>query len=134
MGTLVLIVFGCGVNANMALKKTCGNGGGWICTTTGWAFAVLLGVYTSVALGAPQGVFHDAFFALVRFADGVVITAPGFRGQFARAFVGDEDVFKSHRSILQSFAAFFHSISSFSLSSRPIRSKRSSSSDGSHMG
>ena len=28
MGTLVLIVFGCGVNANMALKKTCGNGGG----------------------------------------------------------------------------------------------------------
>ena len=55
MGTLVLIVFGCGVNANMALKKTCGNGGGWICTTTGWAFAVLLGVYTSVALGAPQG-------------------------------------------------------------------------------
>lgn len=54
MGTLVLVVFGCGVCANMALKKTGGNGGGYICIATGWAFAVLLGVYTSTALGAPQ--------------------------------------------------------------------------------
>ncbi|MGN0941175.1 MAG: MIP/aquaporin family protein [Selenomonadaceae bacterium] len=54
IGTVVMLVFGCGVNANMSLKKTCGNGGGWICIATGWAFAVLLGVYTSVALGAPQ--------------------------------------------------------------------------------
>ena len=54
MGTMVLMVFGCGVNANMTLAKTCGHGGGWICTTTGWCFAVLFGVYTSVALGAPQ--------------------------------------------------------------------------------
>ena len=52
MGTLVLIVFGCGVNANMALKKTCGNGGGWICTTTGWAFAVLLGPNVEMLAGA----------------------------------------------------------------------------------
>ena len=54
IGAAVLIVFGCGVNANMALNKTCGSGGGWICTTAGWCFAVLLGVYTSIALGAPQ--------------------------------------------------------------------------------
>ena len=54
LGTMVLIVFGCGVNANMSLGKTCGHGGGWICITTGWCFAVLMGVYTSVALGAPQ--------------------------------------------------------------------------------
>ena len=55
LGTVVLVVFGCGVCANNTLKKTCGNNGGWICITAGWAFAVLLGVYTATALGAPQG-------------------------------------------------------------------------------
>ena len=54
MGMVVLITFGCGVCANMALQKTCGHGGGWICITAGWAFAVLLGVFTASALGAPQ--------------------------------------------------------------------------------
>ena len=54
IGTIVLIVFGCGVCANLTLTKSKGVGGGWICVTAGWGFAVLLGVYTSVALGAPQ--------------------------------------------------------------------------------
>lgn len=54
IGTIVLIVFGCGVCANLTLTKSKGAGGGWICVTAGWGFAVLLGVYTSVALGAPQ--------------------------------------------------------------------------------
>ena len=54
VGMIVLVTFGCGVCANMALKKTCGSGGGWICITAGWAFAVLLGVFTANALGAPQ--------------------------------------------------------------------------------
>jgi len=54
IGTLVLVVFGCGVCANNTLKKTCGNNGGWICITAGWAFAVLLGVFTAKALGAPE--------------------------------------------------------------------------------
>ena len=54
LGTAVLIVFGCGVNANISLKKTYGYGGGWICTTAGWCFAVLFGVFTAKALGASQ--------------------------------------------------------------------------------
>lgn len=54
MGTMVLMVFGVGVNANLNLEKSYAKGAGWICTTAGWAFAVLLGVYTSIALGAPQ--------------------------------------------------------------------------------
>ena len=53
MGMVVLVTFGCGVCANMALNKTCGHGGGWICITAGWALAVLLGVFTASALGAP---------------------------------------------------------------------------------
>ena len=54
MGTMVLMVFGVGVNATLNLEKSYGKGGGWICTAWGWGLAVLLGVYTSVALGAPQ--------------------------------------------------------------------------------
>ena len=54
MGMLVLTTFGCGVCANLTLKGSKGVGGGWICITAGWGFAVLMGVYTSVALGAPQ--------------------------------------------------------------------------------
>ena len=49
MGMVVLVTFGCGVCANMALNKTCGHGGGWICITAGWALAVLLGVFTASA-------------------------------------------------------------------------------------
>lgn len=55
MGTVVLVVFGCGVCANLTLNKSKGVGGGWICIATGWGFAVTLGVFTAVALGAPQG-------------------------------------------------------------------------------
>lgn len=53
-GTAVLIIFGAGVCANVLLKDSKGNGGGWIVITTGWALAVFAGVFTSVALGAPQ--------------------------------------------------------------------------------
>lgn len=54
MGTMVLMVFGVGVNANLSLAKSYAKGAGWICTAWGWGLAVLLGVYTSIALGAPQ--------------------------------------------------------------------------------
>ena len=54
MGTLVLVVFGCGANATLTLEKSFGKGGGWICTSAGWGFAVLFGVLTATALGAPQ--------------------------------------------------------------------------------
>ena len=60
MGTAVLIVFGCGVCANMSLTQSKGNGGGWICIATGWGFAVTLGVFTATTLGAPQGDLNPA--------------------------------------------------------------------------
>ncbi|GGG36280.1 glycerol uptake facilitator protein [Croceivirga lutea] len=44
VGTFILILLGCGVNANVSLNKTYGNGSGWIVITTGWAFAVYCGV------------------------------------------------------------------------------------------
>jgi glycerol uptake facilitator protein len=44
IGTFLLLLLGCGVNANVSLAKTYGNGSGWIVITTGWAFAVYVGV------------------------------------------------------------------------------------------
>ena len=60
VGTLVLIVFGCGVCANLTLDKSKGVGGGWICIAVGWGFAVTLGVFTATTLGAPQGDLNPA--------------------------------------------------------------------------
>lgn len=44
IGTMFLILLGNGVVANVVLKNTKGNGGGWIVITTGWALAVFAGV------------------------------------------------------------------------------------------
>ena len=51
IGTMLLIIMGDGVVANVVLNKTKGNNGGWIVITFGWGMAVFLGVYTSNALG-----------------------------------------------------------------------------------
>lgn len=44
IGTAILILLGGGVVANVVLKDTKGNGGGWIVITTAWALAVFVGV------------------------------------------------------------------------------------------
>jgi glycerol uptake facilitator protein len=44
IGTLLLIVLGNGVVANVVLAGTKGNNSGWIVITAGWAFAVFIGV------------------------------------------------------------------------------------------
>ena len=59
-GTMILLTFGCSVVANCLLKDSKGNGGGWIVITTGWALAVLMGVFGAVATGAPQADLNPA--------------------------------------------------------------------------
>lgn len=44
LGTALLMTLGCGVVANVVLTGTKGNNSGWIVITTGWAFAVYVGV------------------------------------------------------------------------------------------
>lgn len=44
IGTMLLILLGNGVVANVVLKGTKGNNSGWMVITTGWAFAVFIGV------------------------------------------------------------------------------------------
>jgi glycerol uptake facilitator protein len=47
IGTMLLIIFGDGVVANVVLSKNKGQNSGWIVITTGWAMAVAVGVYAS---------------------------------------------------------------------------------------
>lgn len=54
IGTMFLILLGNGVVANVVLKGTKGNGGGWIVITTGWA----LGVFVGVVIAAPFSGAH----------------------------------------------------------------------------
>jgi glycerol uptake facilitator protein len=44
IGTMLLILLGTGVVANVVLKGTKGNNAGWMVITTGWALAVFVGV------------------------------------------------------------------------------------------
>ena len=46
VGTMILIVFGDGVVANVVLDRTKGNNSGWIVITTGWALGVTIAVYS----------------------------------------------------------------------------------------
>lgn len=54
LGTLILILLGGGVVANVLLKGTNGNNGGWIVITTGWALAV----FTGVVIAGPYSGAH----------------------------------------------------------------------------
>jgi glycerol uptake facilitator protein len=45
LGTMLLIILGDGVVANVVLNRTKGQNGGWIVITAGWAFGVTVAVY-----------------------------------------------------------------------------------------
>lgn len=50
LGTMMLVLLGDGVVANVVLKRTKGHDSGWIVITAGWAFAVTIGVYLSKSI------------------------------------------------------------------------------------
>ena len=60
MGTLVLILLGDGVVANILLKKSKAEGSGWIVVTAAWCFAVLAGIYTATACGSKDAHLNPA--------------------------------------------------------------------------
>lgn len=60
MGTAVLVLLGNGVVANVVLRKSKGEGGGWIVISAGWAFAVLCGVLTAIACGSSDAHLNPA--------------------------------------------------------------------------
>lgn len=68
-GTALLIILGDGVVANVVLDKTKGQNSGWIVITFGWAMAVFIGVYTSLALGGSGHLNPAATIALALFGN-----------------------------------------------------------------
>ncbi|MBF8285689.1 MAG: glycerol uptake facilitator protein [Anaerolineales bacterium] len=52
LGTMMLIILGDGVVAGVLLNKSKAQNSGWIVITTGWAFAVMVGVFTAQAFGS----------------------------------------------------------------------------------
>ena len=60
MGTMVLILLGNGVVANVLLRKSKGENAGWMVIATGWAFAVMSGVFTAIACGSSEAHLNPA--------------------------------------------------------------------------
>jgi glycerol uptake facilitator protein len=52
LGTMVMILLGNGVVANVVLRLSKGEKSGWIVITAGWCFAVVVGVFVALALGS----------------------------------------------------------------------------------
>lgn len=90
IGTMVLIILGDGVVANVVLDKNKGNSSGWIVITTGWAIAVVMGVFAAQAFGSPQADLNPA----VTIGKVVMGVEPAgdlafyLVGEFAGAFIG----------------------------------------------
>lgn len=59
-GTMFLMILGDGVVANVLLSKSKGENAGWIVITTGWAFAVMVGVFVSGLFGSPAAHINPA--------------------------------------------------------------------------
>src|ERR1700746_1708949 len=60
LGTMILILLGDGVVAGVLLKRSKGEGSGWIVITAGWALAVMAGVFTSIACGSSDAHLNPA--------------------------------------------------------------------------
>lgn len=70
MGTLVLILLGDGVVANVLLKKSKGENSGWIVIATGWGMAVVAGIFTAIAFGSPVAHINPAITFTVALLSG----------------------------------------------------------------
>ena len=88
IGTLILVLLGDGVVANVVLGKTKGHDAGWIVITAGWALAVTVAVYCVNAVsGAHLNPAVTLGMAAIGKLDGALVA--GYLGaQFAGAFAG----------------------------------------------
>ena len=88
LGTMILIILGDGVVANVVLNKTKGNSSGWIVITAGWALGVTMGVY---CVGWISGAHLNPAVTLGMLSIGEIDAGhvPGYlAAQFGGAFAG----------------------------------------------
>ena len=88
IGTMILILLGDGVVANVVLNKTKGNNSGWIVITTGWGLAVFVAVFATGAISGahinPAVTFGLAIAGLFDWAEVI----PYMIAQVIGAFIG----------------------------------------------
>lgn len=88
VGTMVLILLGNGVVANVLLKRSKGENAGWMVIATGWGLAVMAGVFTAIACGG-EGHLNPAVTLAAAIVSGDFSKLPGYvAAQLAGAFLG----------------------------------------------
>jgi glycerol uptake facilitator protein len=88
LGTMLLVLLGDGVVANVVLERTKGQNAGWIVITTGWGVAVAIAVYS---VGRISGAHLNPAVTIALAAIGSFSWAqvPGYvAAQMAGAFIG----------------------------------------------
>jgi glycerol uptake facilitator protein len=90
LGTMMLILLGDGVVAAVLLAKSKAQNAGWIVITTGWAFAVLCGVFVAAANGSPGADLNPAVTIAVLLRGGYDATTAIFHivAELIGAFIG----------------------------------------------
>lgn len=89
MGTLILILLGDGVVANVLLKKSKAEGAGWMVIASGWCFAVMAGIFTAIACGSKDAFLNPAVTMGFAVSTGDYHKlAPYFAAEMLGAFVG----------------------------------------------
>jgi glycerol uptake facilitator protein len=89
IGTLILILFGDGVVAAVLLKRSKAENAGWMVITTGWAFAVMVGVFAAIACGSKDAFLNPAVTLGFAISSGNYSKlAPLITAQMLGAFVG----------------------------------------------
>lgn len=113
VGTLLLILLGDGVVANVVLKNSKGSGSGWMVITTGWAFAVaipalIFGSYSGAHFN-PALTISLAVIGKVAWSQVPIYLAGQFIGAFLGAvlvFIYNYDQFKSSDNKEDKLAVF----------------------------
>jgi len=89
IGTMLLVLLGDGVVANVLLNKSKGQNSGWIVIASGWAFAVMVGVFAAIAFGSADAHINPAVTVWDAIVSGntskLAVYLPA---QFLGAFVG----------------------------------------------
>lgn len=87
-GTMILILLGDGVVANVLLSKSKGQNSGWIVITTGWGLAVLAGIIASLGVGGVAHLNPAVTLALAVGSGDMSTVVPYIAAQVAGGFVG----------------------------------------------
>ncbi|MBN1066455.1 MULTISPECIES: MIP/aquaporin family protein [Clostridium] len=93
IGSMLLILLGDGVVANVVLKDSKGTGAGWIVITTGWALAVAI---PALMFGGYSGAHFNPALTVALAAIGTIpwsVVPQYFAGEFLGAFLGAVLVF-----------------------------------------